>query len=275
MTASTAVEEMLVAPRQAPSVIDDDSAELWGLLASLPAEHPARGDARNALVAAHMPLVRFLAQRYRNRGEAMDDLIQVGAVGLIKSVDRFDPDRGVAFSTYATPTILGEIKRYFRDKTWMVRVPRPLQEMKASLNTAREELSQEFGRSPTIAEIAAHLELTEEEVLDGLEAASAYSAVSIDAPSDGESPTGSAIERKLGVIDEGLDLVERRHCVVPLLDELPERERHIIFLRFFKDMTQSEIAAELGVSQMHVSRLLSRALGDMQRKLTAGMDDVA
>jgi RNA polymerase sigma-B factor len=245
--------------------------ELWTLLDSLPAGHPDRLDARNELVALHMPLVRFLAQRYRNRGEMIDDVIQVGSVGLIKSVDRFDRTRGVAFSTFATPTILGEIRRHFRDRTWMVRVPRPLQDLKARLSAAREDLSQQLGRSPTIAEIAAFLELTEEQVLDGLEAANAYSAISIEAPSDGESSIGLAIEARLGVIDEGLDLVERRQCVAPLLDALPERERRIIFLRFFRDMTQSEIAAELGISQMHVSRLLTRTLAQLQARLTEGL----
>jgi RNA polymerase sigma-B factor len=247
---------------------DHDEAGLWALLESLPADHPERQDVRNDLVALHMPLVRFLARRYRDRGEALEDLLQVGAVGLIKSVDRFDPHRGVVFSTFATPTILGEIKRHFRDKAWMVRVPRQLQELKGRLGTAREELAHRLGRSPTIAELADFMGLTQEQVLEGFDAANAYSAVSIDAPVAGEGSVGASIEDKLGAEDGALDLVERRHCVAPLLDALPERERQIIFLRFFREKTQAEIAEELGLSQMHVSRLLSQTLGRLHEKLT-------
>jgi RNA polymerase sigma-B factor len=247
---------------------DLDEAGLWALLASLPPDHPERHDIRNDLVALYMPLVRFLARRYRDRGEALEDLLQVGAVGLIKSVDRFDPNRGVVFSTFATPTILGEIKRHFRDKAWMVRVPRQLQELKGRLGTAREELAHQLGRSPTIAELAEFLDLTQEQVLEGFDAANAYSAVSIDAPVVGDGSVGASIEDKLGAEDGALDLVERRHCVAPLLDALPERERQIIFLRFFREKTQAEIAEELGLSQMHVSRLLSQTLSRLHAKLT-------
>jgi RNA polymerase sigma-B factor len=246
---------------------EEQARELWALLESMPATHPARLDARNRLVDLHMPLARHLAQRYRNRGESLDDLLQVAAVGLIKAVDRFEPSRGLAFSTFAMPTILGEIKRHFRDKTWMVRLPRSLQELRGRLNTAREELGQQLGRSPTVAELAEFMGLTEDAVLEGLEAANAYAAVSIDTPDDGDSTVGAAIERQLGITDEGLDLVERRQCVTPLLDSLPERDRQIIFLRFFREMTQVEIASELGISQMHVSRLLTRTLARLHRDL--------
>jgi len=270
-----ASDRLTIPPARGRVARDTAADELWTLLDSLPVGHPDRLGARNELVALHMPLVRFLAQRYRNRGEMLDDVVQVGSVGLIKSVDRFDRTRGVAFSTFATPTILGEIRRHFRDRTWMVRVPRPLQDLKARLTAAREDLSQQLGRSPTIAEIAAFLELTEEQVLEGLDAANAYSAISIDTPNDGESSIGLAIEARLGTIDEGLDLVERRQCVAPLLDALPERERRIIFLRFFRDMTQCEIAAELGISQMHVSRLLTRTLAQLQARLAEGLRPAA
>ena len=242
------------------AALDSSNDELWDLLDSLPSVHPARLEVRNELVARHMPLVNFLARRYRDRGVSLDDLTQVGMLGLIKSVDRFDPSRGSAFSTFATPTILGEIKRYFRDKSWLVRLPRGLQEMRPRLAAAREDLSHQLGRSPTIAELAAHMDLTEDAVLEALDSANAYSAASIDAMADGDQPLSVAIERSLGVEDPGLDLVERRHCVVGLLDQLPERERQIIFLRFFRDRTQTEIAQELGISQMHVSRLLSQTL---------------
>jgi RNA polymerase sigma-B factor len=280
MTAMAHLAIDLPAPEPRPSgevppstVTSDDALDpMWELLESLPVGHPARLDARNDIVARHMPLVSFLARRYRDRGESIEDLIQVGSVGLIKSVDRFDRHRGVAFSTFATPTILGEIKRHFRDKTWMVRVPRGLQELKARLASAREELSQQLSRSPTIAELAAFMDLTQEQVLEGLDAANAYSATSIDAPHTGDGSIGTSIADHLGAADDALDLVERRHCVAPLLDSLPERERQIIFLRFFRDKTQIEIAEELGLSQMHVSRLLSQTLSRLHDKLSAELD---
>jgi RNA polymerase sigma-B factor len=252
--------------RQTPA---EERSGLWTLLESLPSQHPAHREVRNDLVAAHMPLVIYLAQRYRDRGESLDDLIQVGSVGLINSVDRFDPARGVAFSTFATPTILGEIRRYFRDKACLVRVPRSLQELRIGLTSAREELSHQLSRSPTVAELATFMELTEEEVLDGLDAANAYCAISLDAPVDGDSTTPRSLEDQLGESDVALELVEMRHCVAPLLDTLSERERRIIFLRFFRDRTQTQIAEELGISQMQVSRLLSQTLGRLREKLAA------
>jgi RNA polymerase sigma-B factor len=246
----------------------DDPDRLWELLDALPVDHPARRDVRNEIVAAHMPLVTYLARRYQNRGETLEDLIQVGSLGLIKSVDRFDRRHGVAFSSFATPTILGEIKRHFRDRTWMIRVPRGLQELRIRLNTAREELCQQLWRSPTVAELATFMELTEDEVLEGLDAANAYSATSLDAPVDGHASMHGVLESRLSAVDDALDLVERRRCVAPLLDALPERERQIIFLRFFRDKSQVEIAHELGISQMHVSRLLSQTLDRLHRQLT-------
>jgi RNA polymerase sigma-B factor len=252
--------------------LDDPRDRLWDLLDALPADHPARRDVRNEIVTAHMPLAVYLAQRYRDRGENLDDLIQVASVGLIKSVDRFDPGRGVAFSTFATPTVLGELRRHFRDKMWIVRVPRPLQELRSRLMAARDELTHQLSRSPTIAELASFMHLTDDEVLEGLDAANAYSATSLDAPSAANSTTGSTREEQLGAFDDGLELVERRQCVAPLLDALPERERQIIFLRFFRDRTQTQIAEELGISQMHVSRLLSETLNQLHHALSAQLD---
>lgn len=220
---------------------------------------------RNKLVRMHLPLVEHLARRFRNRGEPLDDLTQVATIGLIKSVDRFDPDRGVEFSTYATPTVVGEIKRHFRDKGWAVRVPRRLQELRLALTTATAELSQQHGRSPTVHELAEKLAISEEEVLEGLESANAYSTLSLDVPdTDDESP---AVADTLGAEDEALEGVEYRESLKPLLEDLPPREKRILLLRFFGNMTQSQIAQEVGISQMHVSRLLARTLAQLREKL--------
>ena len=223
---------------------------------------------RDELVRMHLPLVEYLARRFRNRGEPLEDLVQVATIGLIKSIDRFDLDRGVEFSTYATPTIVGEIKRHFRDKGWAIRVPRRLQELKLTLTKATGELSQTLGRSPTVSELATHLSLTEEEILEGLESANAYSAVSLDATDSGDDDS-PAVSDSLGMIDEALEGVEYRESLKPLLDKLPPREKKILVLRFFGNMTQSQIAAELGISQMHVSRLLARTLAQLREGLLA------
>nr|WP_106968362.1 RNA polymerase sigma factor SigF [Streptomyces canus] len=226
---------------------------------------PEYAELRNQLVRMHLPLVEHLARRFRNRGEPLDDLTQVATIGLIKSVDRFDPDRGVEFSTYATPTVVGEIKRHFRDKGWAVRVPRRLQELRLSLTTATAELSQQHGRSPTVHELAEKLAISEEEVLEGLESANAYSTLSLDVPdTDDESP---AVADTLGAEDEALEGVEYRESLKPLLEDLPPREKRILLLRFFGNMTQSQIAQEVGISQMHVSRLLARTLAQLREKL--------
>ncbi|MEU6088001.1 RNA polymerase sigma factor SigF [Streptomyces sp. NPDC047085] len=226
---------------------------------------PEYAELRNQLVRMHLPLVEHLARRFRNRGEPLDDLTQVATIGLIKSVDRFDPDRGVEFSTYATPTVVGEIKRHFRDKGWAVRVPRRLQELRLALTTATAELSQQHGRSPTVHELAEKLAISEEEVLEGLESANAYSTLSLDVPdTDDESP---AVADTLGAEDEALEGVEYRESLKPLLEDLPPREKRILLLRFFGNMTQSQIAQEVGISQMHVSRLLARTLAQLREKL--------
>jgi RNA polymerase sigma-B factor len=245
----------------------DRTRELFTRLTALDADAPARQPVRDALVEQHLPLVEHLARRFRNRGEPYDDLVQVATIGLIKSVDRFDPERGVEFSTYATPTIVGEIKRHFRDKGWAVRVPRRLQELRLALTAATSELSQKNGRSPTVHELAVQLGLSEEEVLEGLESANAYSTLSLDAGDQGGDDEGIAVVDTLGVEDEGLEGVEYRESLKPLLERLPPREKKILMLRFFRNMTQSEIAREVGISQMHVSRLLARTLAQLREGL--------
>ena len=241
--------------------------ELFERLTVLPAGDPERARIRATLVELHLPLVEYLARRFRNRGEWLDDLTQVATIGLIKSIDRFDLERGVEFSTYATPTIVGEIKRHFRDKGWAVRVPRRLQELKLSLTKAIGELAQREGRAPTVSELAAHLQMSEEEVLEGLESANAYSTVSLDAPDSGDEDA-PAVADSLGMIDDALEGVEYRESLKPLLERLPPREKKILLLRFFGNMTQSQIAAELGISQMHVARLLARTLAQLREGLT-------
>jgi RNA polymerase sigma-B factor len=264
----TASEEPPPLPRSEHSSPDRSQArELFERLSVLPADNPERARIRATLVELHLPLVEYLARRFRNRGEWLDDLTQVATIGLIKSIDRFDLERGVEFSTYATPTIVGEIKRHFRDKGWAVRVPRRLQELKLSLTKAVGELAQREGRAPTVSELAAHLQMSEEEVLEGLESANAYSTVSLDAPDSGDEDA-PAVADSLGMIDEALEGVEYRESLKPLLERLPPREKKILLLRFFGNMTQSQIAAELGISQMHVSRLLARTLAQLREGLT-------
>jgi RNA polymerase sigma-B factor len=241
--------------------------ELFERLSALPEGDQERQRIRGELVELHLPLVEYLARRFRNRGEWLDDLTQVATIGLIKSIDRFDLSRGVEFSTYATPTIVGEIKRHFRDKGWAVRVPRRLQELKLALTKAISDLAQRLGRAPTVAELASHLQMSEEEVLEGLESANAYSTVSLDAPDSGDEDA-PAVAESLGMLDDALEGVEYRESLKPLLERLPPREKRILMLRFFGNMTQSQIATELGISQMHVSRLLARTLTQLREGLT-------
>jgi RNA polymerase sigma-B factor len=244
---------------------DRDAARgMFDQMATLPEKEAERARLRDQLVEMHLPLVEYLARRFAGRGEPLDDLIQVGTIGLIKAVDRFDIERGVEFSTYATPTVVGEIKRHFRDKGWTVRVPRRLQELRAALSSATSELTQALGRAPTVAELASKLKISEEEVLEGLESANAYTAVSIDA---NDSDGGLSVADTLGEYDEALEGVEYRESIKPMLDSLPARERRILMLRFFGNLTQSQIAAELGISQMHVSRLLARTLAQLRERL--------
>ncbi len=222
---------------------------------------------REALVDQYIGLVEFLARRFRNRGEPLEDLVQVGTIGLLKAIDRFDLDREVEFSTYATPTVVGELKRHFRDKGWAVRVPRRLQELHLELSKVVTELGQDLGRSPTVSEIAETTGSSEEEVLEGLEIAQAYNFTSLDAPIDTADGDSSSFVDQLGSEDEQLENLEYRASLAPEMAKLPERERRILFLRFFKGMTQSEIAERLGISQMHVSRLLNRTLMRLRQAL--------
>ena len=243
------------------------SAELFDVLHDSGAGSGAKETAREDLVHLHLPLVEHCARRFRNRGEPFEDLVQVGTIGLIKSIDRFDLERGVEFSTYATPTIIGEIKRYFRDKGWAIRVPRRLQELRMQIGSASAELTQSLGRSPTPRELAELIGCTVEDVLDGIESSNAYSTLSLDASDDSEEGAAATMLDAIGIDDENLEHVEIRESIKPLLDRLDAREKKILLLRFFKNMTQSQIAEEIGVSQMHVSRLLSRTLEQLRTSL--------
>ena len=239
------------------------------LFAQLDAGHSSaidRSRARGELVELHLPLVEHCARRFLNRGEPFEDLVQVGTIGLIKAVDRFDTERGVEFSTYATPTILGEIKRHFRDKGWAIRVPRRLQELRMSIASATSDLSQQLGRSPTPREVADRLGVTIEDVLEGLESANAYSTLSLDAGDGQDDGLGSMLET-MGALDDALDHVEIRESIRPLIERLPPREKQILLLRFFRQMTQSQIAEQVGISQMHVSRLLTRTLAELRESI--------
>jgi RNA polymerase sigma-B factor len=218
---------------------------------------------RDELVAAHLGLAEYLARRFANRGEPLDDLVQVASLGLVKAVNRFDPTRGVEFSTYATHTVVGELKRHFRDKGWAIRAPRRMQELYLRLGKVVGTLGQELGRSPTIAELASETQVSEEEVLEALEAGQAYRFASLDAPGSGDSE-GESLASRLGEEDAALVAAERRATLSPLLSQLPPRERTILHLRFFDGLTQSEIATRLGISQMHVSRLLARSLAQLR-----------
>ena len=221
---------------------------------------------RDHLIEAHIGLAEFLARRFTNRGETLDDLTQVASLGLVKAVDRYDPERGVEFSTYATHTIVGELKRHFRDKGWAVRAPRRMQELYLRLSKVIGTLSQELGRSPTIQELATETQVSEEDVLEALEAGQAYRFASLDAPGggSGDDDSDSTMGSMLGSEDAALADAERRAALAPLLSKLAPREQMILHLRFFEGLTQSEIATRLGISQMHVSRLLARSLAEMR-----------
>ena len=233
-----------------------------------PQERRRAIEARQKLIAMYLPLVRSLARRYASRGEHFDDLVQVGAIGLIKAIDRFDLERKVELTTYATPNIVGEIKRYFRDKGWSVRVPRGLQELNIRLNKVIDELVPKLQRSPTISELAEAANATPEEVLEALETSQAYNSVSLQA-----SPNGEGGEEDAGLIDylggeeEAYDTMEDRTTLAPGFAKLDKRERYILHLRFFEGLTQSQIAERVGISQMHVSRLIRRSLEKLREEI--------
>ncbi|WP_213453453.1 SigB/SigF/SigG family RNA polymerase sigma factor [Rhizomonospora bruguierae] len=237
-------------------------------MAALPAGHPERAALRARAIESWLPLAQHLANRFGGRGEPVEDLFQTASVGLIKAVDKYDPGRGVDFAAYAIPTVLGEIKRHFRDRTWDIRVPRRLQELRLSLSEASADLQQRLGRSPTVRDLADHLGITEDEVIEGLEGARAYNAVSLSTPTaDSDGERGAELGDLIGRADDGYELTELRLALGPALAALDDREQRILTLRFFGNMTQSQIAAEIGVSQMHVSRLLSRALARLRGQL--------
>src|SRR5918999_3314226 len=233
-------------------------------------------EARERLIEQYLPLVRSLARRYSYRGEQLEDLVQVGCIGLIKAIDRFDIDRGVELTTYATPNIIGEIKRHFRDKGWSVRVPRGLQELNVRLSHILEDLTVQLERSPTIAELANAAGVEEEEVLEALESGQAYATLSLSAPAGG-GEEGDDLDplESLGQIEHEYEVSEDRAVLAPGLRILDERERKILQLRFFEGLTQSQIAQQVGISQMHVSRLIRRALEKIRAEIAAETDEPA
>ncbi|MFE6686436.1 RNA polymerase sigma factor SigF [Streptomyces sp. NPDC057743] len=229
--------------------------------------------ARNTLIEMNMSMVRYVARRYRHRGDDMQDIVQVGTIGLIKAIDRFDLAREVEFSTFAVPYILGEMKRFFRDTGWAVHVPRRLQELRTELAKAKEQLHARLDRDPSVDELAAHLQLPEEEVVEGLVAANGYAADSLDTPTNPDSlGPRRTLADVVGDHDPALEAIEDLHALAPLLRQLAPRERRIIELRFGQEMTQSEIGAELGVSQMHVSRLLKSTLSTLRTGMLSDSD---
>jgi RNA polymerase sigma-B factor len=227
--------------------------------------------ARDELCERFLPLARQLARRYQRGSEPLEDLVQVASVGLVKAIDRFDPDRTTAFSSYAVPTMVGELKRYFRDFGWAVHVPRGMQERTVAVQATVTRLAKELGRSPAAAEVAYDLDLSEEHVLEAMEAALAYDALSLEAPRPGGEEAGDAVfGDTIGELDARYELVELAATVAPALRDLDDRDRRILHMRFLEDLTQSEIAGRIGVSQMHVSRLIRRALGRLEATATQG-----
>jgi RNA polymerase sigma-B factor len=242
------------------------SKTLFARLAELEEGGPEYSYVRNTLVELNLALVKFAASRFRTRSEPMEDIIQVGTIGLIKAIDRFELSREVEFPTFAMPTIVGEIKRFFRDTSWSVRVPRRLQELRLDLAKAGDELAQQLDRTPTVRELAERLDLPEHEVIEGMSASNAYTASSLDAQPAEDDPEGALADR-IGYEDHDLEGVEYVESLKPLIAQLPPRDRAILSLRFVGNLTQSEIGEELGISQMHVSRLLSRTLSRLRRGL--------
>lgn len=243
---------------------EDDAEELFRQFA-----HTQDEELRERLVAMHQNLVRFLAGKFANRGEPLEDLVQVGTIGLINAVDRYDPDRGTKFSTYATPTIVGEIRRYFRDKAWSMKVPRRLQELNQAANKAVDVLSVKLGRSPTYAEIAQAIGTTEEETLEAVELGNAYDTVSLDSRMATETESAPmTLAEFVGGDDATLATLQRYGDLTAAIESLEEREKIIITLRFFKDLSQAEVAKKLNISQMHVSRLQHRALDNLKKLMT-------
>lgn len=265
MTPHTADKTDDATPAKTTSlVVSTDPAE------KLFVEYARTGDnrLRNRLVAMHQNLVRYLASKFANRGEPLEDLVQVGNIGLVNAVDRYEVGRGNKFSTYATPTVVGEIRRYFRDKAWSLKVPRRLQELNQAANKAVDSLSSKLGRSPTIAEIARAIGATEEETLESIELGNAYETVSLDTrmSSEGDS-SPMTLSEFIGGEDDNLKKMLSHGDLAAALDKLEEREAAIITQRFFDDLSQAEVAKKLNISQMHVSRLQQRALANLRKLL--------
>jgi RNA polymerase sigma-B factor len=240
----------------------DHLAPLFAELAATPAG-PLRETLRDRLVTEHLPVAQHIARRFGHRGEPHEDLVQVATVGLINAVDRFDPDRGSDFLSFAVPTIMGEVRKYFRDSSWSVRMPRRLKELHLAINAGTSRLSQSLGRAPTPSELAEHLGLSRDEVHEGLAAGNAYQSASLDdmlMSEDSSISLGSTI----GEEDPEIAMIEQREALHPLLQKLPERERKIVIMRFFGNMTQTQIAQKVGISQMHVSRLLAKTLRQLR-----------
>lgn len=223
--------------------------------------------ARDELITMYLNLVKYLASRFRNRGEPIDDLVQVGTIGLIKAIDRFDIDRQVEFTTYATPTIVGELKRYFRDKGWAIKVPRRLQELSFKVNQSMDVLTQKLQRSPTIQEIAEYLEVTPEEVLEAMETSEAYNFVSLEGDRGGDGSDSFSILEYIGKDDQLMASVEDRATLSAALKDLTSLEQRVLYLRFFQGLTQTEIARQLDISQMQVSRLLRKTLKVLRKNI--------
>ncbi|MFF3949912.1 SigB/SigF/SigG family RNA polymerase sigma factor [Streptomyces sp. NPDC001902] len=258
-------------PGARPRPHDDtpDTAEALRRIAALP-DGPEKDALREQVVIAWMPMSDRLARRFRHRGESTEDLRQVAALGLVKAVQRYDPARGSAFESFAVPTIVGEVKRHFRDHLWGVHVPRRVQELRSRVRTVHHELVGTKGRTPTVAEIAAHARMSEQDVLVAMEALDSFVPASLDSATPGTE--GRTFIDTLGAEDPCLDSVVDRVAVAPRLRELPPRERKILYLRFFRDMTQTQIADQLGLSQMHVSRLISRTCRRLREEVEAAED---
>ncbi|MES4905499.1 RNA polymerase sigma factor SigF [Streptomyces sp. NPDC000395] len=258
------VDPRSVAPRDARAL----SKSLFDQLTTLEEGTHEYAYVRNTLIEMNMSLVRFASRRFRGRSEEMEDIVQVGMIGLIKAIDRFDLSREVEFTTFAVPYIVGEIKRFFRDSTWAVHVPRRLQEARVELMKATDELASRLGRTPTVSELAALMDLTEDEVIEARIASNGKSSASLDATLGGDGQDGeSVLADFIGADDPSLELVENYHALAPLIAELGDRDRRLLHMRFVDELTQAQIGERLGVSQMHVSRLLTRTIGRLRARL--------
>ncbi|RSM76451.1 B/F/G family RNA polymerase sigma-70 factor [Amycolatopsis sp. WAC 01375] len=266
-------EQVVPSPRDRPSgrARKDDYSHcrpLFDEMASLPDGHPDRRRLRERLILELLPIAEHIAARFSGRGQPREDLVQVARIGLMKAVDRFDPGMGGDFLAFAVPTVMGEVRRFFRDTGWAVHVPRGMQELRTRLSRATTELTQTLGRAPTPTELAGHLDVAVDTVREGLLAANSYQTSSLDRPvNDGEGSL--PLSDVVGELDSRFEHIEDRHTVVPLLEKLPERERAILAMRFFEGLTQSQIAERVGISQMHVSRLLTKTLQELRGRFKA------